>query len=374
MKPRIALMAPRLGRYGGMEGFTWRLAEYLRDEYAVHVLCMQQDGRAPEGVQVVRLGRPLPGRAGKILWFALAAEWARRTGGYAAAMGMGATLFQDVLRISGAPTRRFWELTAPAYGHGWPRHAKMLRRWANPGHLLAMAVERLQLSGSRILVANSHLVRDLMRESFPQLQDRPIPVIYNAPDTSRFAPPSPQARARARSLWNIPPNCIALGTAATNFRLKGIFPLIESLRHLPQAVHLWVAGGRSPHQALAHARRHGLENRVHFLGRVDDMPLFYAALDGFVLNTFYDACANAVLEALATGLCTISTRWNGSSAFLAPEAIIEDPADPMQVARAIAANLGKSTQRPDFRPAMGLAPYRDLLGGLIQQKTRDALP
>ncbi|HCF04766.1 MAG TPA: glycosyl transferase, partial [Desulfomicrobiaceae bacterium] len=83
---------------------------------------------------------------------------------------------------------------------------------------------------------------------------------------------------------------------------------------------------------------------------------------------------SAVLEALATGLCTISTRWNGSSAFLAPEAIIEDPADPMQVARAIAANLGKSTQRPDFRPAMGLAPYRDLLGGLIQQKTRDALP
>lgn len=374
MKPRIALMVPRLGRYGGMEGFAWRLGEYLRDEFCVHVLCMQQDGRAPEGVQVVRLGRPLPGRAGKILWFTLACEWARRTGSYAAAVGLGATLFQDVLRISGAPTRRFWELTAQAYAPGWPRHCKTLRRWANPGNLLAMAAERLQLCGSRVLVANSHLVRDLMRETFPQLQNRPIPIIYNAPDTSRFTPPSPQTRSRARSLWNIPPDCIALGTAATNFRLKGIFPLIESLQHLPAAVHLWIAGGRSPHQAISHARRHGLEHRVHFLGRVDDMPLFYAALDLFVLNTFYDACANAVLEALATGLPTISTQCNGSSAFLRPEAIIKDPADPTQVAQTIAANHGTNTQRSDFRPSMGLAPYRELLRSLVHQKTPDLIP
>lgn len=373
MRPRVALLVPRLGRYGGVEGFAWRLAEDLAEEFAVHAVCLTQDGPAPAGVEVTRLGRPIPGRAGKLAWFALAAELVRRRGGFAATLGLGPSLTQDILRVSGAPTRAFWELSARAYPTGWPRRLKTLRRWLCPGNHLAMALERLQTARSGVIVANSHLVRDLLVAAFPQLGQRSIPVIYNAADPRRFHPPTAQARQRARQDFGLPEDRVLLGTAATNFRLKGIFPLLEALAALPTDVHLAVAGGRSPRQALAHAARLGVAGRVHFLGRVDNMPAFYAGLDLFVLNTFYDACANAVLEALATGLPTVSTRWNGASAFLTPEAVIADPAHPGQVAQAITACLGRSTARTDFHPPMGLAPYRDLVRQLVAGRTPEAL-
>ncbi|MBS6653380.1 MAG: glycosyltransferase family 4 protein, partial [Collinsella sp.] len=59
--------------------------------------------------------------------------------------------------------------------------------------------------------------------------------------------------------------------------------------------------------------------RIHFLGKVEDMPALYRAMDLFVLPSFYDACSNAVLEALACGLKVLSTTANGSSVFLPQE-------------------------------------------------------
>jgi UDP-glucose:(heptosyl)LPS alpha-1,3-glucosyltransferase len=92
------------------------------------------------------------------------------------------------------------------------------------------------------------------------------------------------------------------------------------------------------------------------------MPALYQAGDIFVLNTFYDACANAVLEALACGLPTVSTSSNGSSVFLRPEAVTDDPANADDLARRIRSLIHNgSTARTDFNPASGLKPYVDLI-------------
>ncbi len=50
-------------------------------------------------------------------------------------------------------------------------------------------------------------------------------------------------------------------------------------------------------------------------------------MDLFVLPSFYDACSNAVLEALACGLKVLSSAANGSSVFLPPQHVIPDPGD-----------------------------------------------
>jgi UDP-glucose:(heptosyl)LPS alpha-1,3-glucosyltransferase len=134
---------------------------------------------------------------------------------------------------------------------------------------------------------------------------------------------------------------------------------------LPGTFRLAVAGGRGSSALEALAESHGVADRVHFLGRVDDMPGLYRAADLFVLDTFYDACANAVLEALACGLPVISTACNGSSAFLRPEAVLPDPADHAELARRIVALIGGGpTARNDFDPPRGLAPYADLIRNL----------
>ena len=88
----------------------------------------------------------------------------------------------------------------------------------------------------------------------------------------------------------------------------------------------------------------------------------YQAGDIFILNTFYDACANAVLEALACGLPTISTSSNGSSVFLRPEAVTDDPTDAEDLARRIHLLIHAGpTRRDDFDPPSGLEPYADLI-------------
>ncbi len=361
---RVALMLPRLSRYGGAEQFGYRLAEHLAacGEFDVTFVCAGQDGPPPQGVRVIRVGRPVPGKLGKTLWFALAAEAVRRREGFDVTVGLGNTVFQDIARLSGGPTGLFWDYSIRAYGEGLPRTLKSLARRLSPGKQLARVIERLQARHTKLLVANSHFVRDLTLEAFPFLQAEDIPVIYNQPDLSRFRPADAARKPALRRDLDLPEDAGLIVTAGTNFRLKGIHVLIRALAHLPASFHLAVAGGRSSGDMLALARTLGVQERVRFLGRVDDMPALYQAADIFVLPTFYDACANAVLEALACGLPVISTACNGSSAFLEPRAVLPDPADDAELARRITALIhGGSTARNGFAPPCGLEPYADLI-------------
>lgn len=363
---RVALMLPKLGRYGGAEQFGYRLAQYLAthpsQDFQVTYICAQQDGLPPDNVQVIKVGRPLPGKLGKTLWFALAAEVARRKGHFDVCLGLGNTLIQDMLRLSGGPTKIFWEYSIRAYAPGVKQRMKQLGRFLSPGKQLARFIEIIQAKNTPVLVANSHFVRDLTVRAFPWLDGDAIPVIYNEPDLSRFTPAHPEQKVATRQHFGLPGQGDLILTAGTNFRLKGIYVLVQALALLPQNFHLAIAGGRGNRELLRIARELGLEKRVHFLGRVERMPDLYHAADIFVLNTFYDACANAVLEALASGLPVISTVCNGSSIFLHEHAVVSDPSNAAVLAKRIQKlRYGPSTARTDFSPPRGLAPYADVI-------------
>ena len=363
---RIVLMLPKLSRYGGAEQFGYRLAEYLATqcagEFDVTFICAKQDGPAPKGVKVIRVGRPIPGKLGKVLWFGLAAEVARRRGKFDVSVGLGNTVFQDIARLSGGPTRLFWDYSIRAYAPGRERALKSLARRLSPGKQLARLVEGLCVRSTPVLVANSEFVRDLTVRTHPWLKPENIRLIYNKPDLSRFFPADPAHKPQLRERFGLPETADLIITAGTNFRLKGVHVLIRSLAQLPPSFHLAVAGGRGSRELLGLAEGLGVQERVHFLGRVDDMPALYQAGNIFVLNTFYDACANAVLEALACGLPTISTTSNGSSAFLVPKAVVDDPTDAAHLAERIRALIHQGrTARKDYAPLSGLEPYADLI-------------
>ncbi len=363
---RVALMLPKLSRYGGAEQFGYRLAEYLATqcgrEFDVTFICAKQDGPAPKGVKVIRVGRPIPGKLGKVLWFALAAEVARRRGKFDVSVGLGNTVFQDIARLSGGPTKLFWDYSIRAYAPGRERNLKSLARRLSAGKQLGRIVENLCVQNTPMLVANSEFVRDLTIKAHPHLGPDSIRLIYNKPDLTRFSPGDPAAKAQLRGRFGLPENADLIITAGTNFRLKGVHVLIRAFAQLPPSFHLAVAGGRGNRDLIGLAESLGASTRVHFLGRVDDMPALYQAADIFVLNTFYDACANAVLEALACGLPTISTTSNGSSVFLRPEAVVDDPTDDQALAARIRALIHHgSTAREGYAPLSGLEPYADLL-------------
>lgn len=327
-KARLAVTMPRLSRYGGAESFAWRLSEALAARgHEVDFICARCEGEPPEGVRPVVVGRFGGFRFIKVLWFAWKSEQKRREGNYDLVFGMGKTVNQDILRIGGGPQSKFWELSRKAWPQGFARSFKMLRRRCAPANWAIHYIDAIRMKRTPRIVAVSHLVRDWIVEAYPHLDKDAIDVVYNRPDLSRFSPVSDQERHRLRTDSGIAEDQVVVATAATNFTLKGVRHLIQALTSLPENYVLRVAGGRKPDKYIAQARRLGVEHRVTFLGKVDDMPSFYRAADIFVLATFYDACSNAALEAMACGCRSISSALNGSKFFLPERWIFDDPAD-----------------------------------------------
>lgn len=326
---RIALFLPRLSRYGGVEQFAFRLAEALAEtrnsEHEVEFVCARSESLPPQGVRVRAIGRPGGLKLFKMLWFLIRAELMRRQGNYDLTISLGKTWNQDVLRVGGGPQKTFWALSEKAWPEGFPRRFKRLRRRLLPANWLTRIIDNRQYRSGCRIVCVSETVRGWVRQCYPGIAEPEV--IYNLPDLSRFAPPSPEQKRLARLPFKLAPGDVAVATATSNFALKGTGGLIRAVASLPGNVHLFIAGGRdsAPYQRLA--SRLGAAGRVHFLGKVDDMPALYRAMDLFVLPSFYDACSNAVLEALACGLKVLSSAANGSSIFLPPEHVIPDPGD-----------------------------------------------
>lgn len=377
-KARIALAMPRLGLYGGAEGFGWRLAEGLAARgHEVEFLCARAEG-APAGVRAVALGRPPLGRALKNLWFARRVERRLASVSYDLVIGLGRTWSQDILRVGGGPQTVFNRLTEAAYGEGACRLLKRLRRTVSPSGAVISWLEARQFdrpaNPSQRIVCVSDLVRDWLLSAHPAIDPARVSVVYNRPDLTRFSPPDPARREALRAELGCASGDVVICTAGTNFALKGVGTLIRALPLLPENFRLAVAGGRGPEQWLALAGGLGVAGRVRFLGRVQDMPGFYGASDIFALPTYYDACSNAVLEALACGLPAISSARNGSAVFVPPRHVLADPGDHRELARLIelAAREAGSGSRPPFawpedRPC-GLDPYYEMVDQVLAEK------
>ncbi len=345
---RIALILPRLSRYGGVEQFAFRLAEALAEtrnsEHEVEFICARSECLPPVGVRTHIVGRPGGLKFIKMLWFLIRAEQVRKRGNYDLVISLGKTWNQDMMRVGGGPQKTFWELSEKAWPAGFSRWFKHLRRRLLPSNWLTRIIDNHQYrSGCRIICV-SDAVRHWTQKAYPGI---PVPeVIYNLPDLSRFTPPTPEQKLLSRIALNIDNNHVAIATATSNFALKGTGVLIRSVAMLPENVHLFIAGGRDsePYQRLA--KKLGVAGRIHFLGKVEDMPALYRAMDLFVLPSFYDACSNAVLEALACGLKVLSTTANGSSVFLPQEHVTPDPGDAEDLAARIRALIDEPAPGP----------------------------
>jgi UDP-glucose:(heptosyl)LPS alpha-1,3-glucosyltransferase len=97
-----------------------------------------------------------------------------------------------------------------------------------------------------------------------------------------------------------------------------------------EPLRLVVAGGKrlAPYRRFAEHCGAGLATT--FLGAVDDAAPYYAAADIYAQPTFYDPCSLVVLEALATGLPVITSRYNGAGELITPGQegyILQDPGD-----------------------------------------------
>lgn len=195
------------------------------------------------------------------------------------------------------------------------------------------------------LVADSAMVARSMHQA---LGPRNLTVIDNGIDTARFAPAD---RIAARSTLGLPLDVPIVGTAARLEAVKGVDVLIDAAARVP-GVHVAVAGDGSVRADLEHqARSLGIADRVHFLGRIDDMAAYYPALDRFCLSSRHEGLPLSLLEAQACDVPAIVT----------PVGAMPDGIDPTtgHVAAAVDGDAVAEAIRRSFdgRPGAGPRPH-----------------
>lgn len=234
---------------------------------------------------------------------------------------------------------------------------------------------------SAVAAVSGRIAEDLEAAGVPR--DR-LRVIHSAVDLRRLLPLPPREEARRR--LGLPPGGAAVGAAAALARHKGHAVLFEALpvllREEPGLVVLLAGEGPLRRELEEAAAGKGLP--VRFLGHLEDLRDFYAALDLMVLPSLSgEGSPGAVKEAAAAGVPVVATRTGGTGEVLRDgrEALLVPPGDAGALARAALALL-KDPQRAhrlaeearrramDFTPERMAEAYLELYGGL----TASAVP
>lgn len=243
-----------------------------------------------------------------------------------------------------------------------------LAAWLHPRmiwwQICLARLERRQVGQALRVIAVSRLVAaTLARQHGPALLGR-MQVIHNGVDVARFSPgPLALRRDAERRAMAVDPTIPLFMMIAHNLRLKNLDTVLRALALMHAHGHhamLAVAGGTPDAAWLAQVARLGLAGHVRFCGHLDDVVDLYAAADGLVHPTRWDACSPATLEALAAGLPVITSARNGAADAITDGHsgyVLDDPND----ARSLAARMSALCAQ-DNRSAMARAAREAGLG------------
>ena len=326
---RVALVIERFepGRGGG-EHVAWNVArELVNAGDDVHILCRQGDD-AP-GLTVERLATPSFWQPVRVRAFARNVRRALAGEDFDAVHSFSRTLNQDVMHVGGGSHFDYMQKT---YG----RHGARLRHMS-PRHRTLLSLERRIFADPKLIAqcVSSMVQREIAdRYGVPKAR---LPVIYCGVDIERFSPTRQgYARSRLREEFSAGNNTVWL-LAGSGWRRKGLDVALEALALTSDTTtQLWVAGKDDPARWRALATRLGLDDRVRFLGERLDLEQVYAAADGLILPSRYDAFGLVCLEAAAAGLPVVTNRSVGASElFEECGVVIEHAEDARAYAKAI---------------------------------------
>lgn len=140
--------------------------------------------------------------------------------------------------------------------------------------------------------------------------ERPITVIRNFVDTSRFHPrPARECRGKYA------PAGEKIVAHLSNFRpvknIIGVVHMFANLRRRMPAKLLLIGDGPQTAEAFSLARALNVAGDVKYLGNRDDVDEILCAADVFLLPSNYEAFGLAALEAMACGVPVVASRVGG---------------------------------------------------------------
>jgi UDP-glucose:(heptosyl)LPS alpha-1,3-glucosyltransferase len=211
---------------------------------------------------------------------------------------------------------------AASYPNPLVRRWKRMTAFVNRRRAKLLRAEQQCCRGSKgpIVSALSHYVVEQLRRHYATDPGRIVRML-NGVDTDRRIDTSVTRAFRPRVLTRLgiqgTQEPVLFLFVANNFRLKGLYPLIEAMKAagkigMERPACLIVAGAGKSDGYRKLARRLGVEDRILFLGPVPDIGSILPAIDVGVLPTFSDASSRFILEALAAGKPVITTQFNGA--------------------------------------------------------------
>lgn len=169
------------------------------------------------------------------------------------------------------------------------------------------------------VIANSGYTRDLIVARYGTPADK-VRVVYRGVDAAAFDPAAvdPARTEALRKAWHVPDDAPIILQPARLTSWKGQEVLIAAADKLERegrlgAAHIVLAGdaqGRSGYEALlmSQVATAGLEDRVHIVGHVEDMPAAYACAHVTVVASVEpEAFGRTAAEAQAMGCPVIAT-------------------------------------------------------------------
>lgn len=297
-------------RYGGGERYSVNLARALaKADYDVTVVGTAIDDDLRDEVKFIPVRCQRHGVRARVISFSQNAAAAVREIKSDAVIGLCLTPEADVLRVTSRIHPHWMRIRYPSQ---WRYALENL----NPRHRALLELERAALVESRRVrayVVQSQLDRKLLGAYYMIPPDR-THVVRNGVDSETFHPRlRKEGRLRKELLGDLRGPLVVFA-ANRDFRGKGLATLIEGFAACgSRNAQLAVLGGDSPRLYRHMARRMGLDDRVHFLGRREDAAQWYAAADLMALPTLYEPFPNVVLEAMACGTPALATAQCGAA-------------------------------------------------------------
>jgi UDP-glucose:(heptosyl)LPS alpha-1,3-glucosyltransferase len=309
---KLALVRQKYTPFGGAERFVERALTALRGRGVdVTVITRKWSGGGDAGGPVVRLCDPFHiGRLWRDASFAGAVQRIVARGEF--------DLVQSHERIPGCHIYRAgdgvhatWLDRRAAVQSPWQRLATRLHPWHR--YTLRAEAAMFRDPALRAVICNSRMVRDDIAHRFGVAPEK-LHVIHNGVDLQRFHPGlRAEHRTALRTAQGIPAEAPLLLFVGSGFERKGLRPLLQAVARLPG---VWLAVvGKDKRRAEMEklAAMLGIGDRCRLAGPQPDVRPWYGSADAMALPTLYDPFPNAVLEALACGLPTLTSHGSGAA-------------------------------------------------------------
>jgi alpha-1,3-rhamnosyl/mannosyltransferase len=225
-------------------------------------------------------------------------------------------------------------------------YPKYISPWARV--IFEMAIH-LAIVTSRLVIS----VSQSAKEDLVRLLGVPPSKVWVTPlgVDSQFCPVNEKAIFNLRQRHDLPEGYILY--LGINKPHKNLGRLVEAFAEVKTEQKLVLAGKEDPRYGEVHevVKQLGLQDRVVFLGQVseDDLPALYSGATLFVFPSLYEGFGLPLLEAMACGVPVVCSSTSSLPEIAGRAAIMVDPLDLSQWARALERVLGDSNLRASMR-------------------------